>query len=168
MPSVLFVCTANQFRSPLAAACFINSLNQANAIEGWKVESAGTWTITGLPASSLAIQIANRLGLPGLNAHKTRPVDQKLLDQFDLILVMELGHLEAVASEFPSVRGRLNLLSNVVNGIPYSIPDPAGQDGNPEEVASELQMMIQSGSRQIMELAQSLHKTRQSSNQGNS
>ncbi len=168
MPSVLFVCTANQFRSPLAAACFINCLDQENADDIWRVESAGTWTMPGLPAAPLALKVAERLGLPGLNAHRTRPVDQTLLDQFDLILVMESGHLEAITVEFPSVCGRLNLLSEVADGVPYSILDPADQSSDPQEVASELQLLIQRGANKISALAQSLHDARQVSDQGSS
>ena len=165
MPSILFVCTANQFRSPLAAACFINCLDQENAHDKWRVESAGTWTIPGLPAANLALKAAGRLGLPRLNAHRTRQVDQALLDQFDLILVMESGHLEAIASEFPSVCGRLKLLSEVADGLPYSILDPADVRDDPQGVASELQLLIKRGANKISTLAQSLHDARQVSDQ---
>ncbi len=157
MPSVLFVCTANQFRSPLAAACFNQILDQAGQLPSWCVESAGTWTIPDLPATSQAIRIADHLDLPGLAAHRTRQVDQELLDRFDLILVMEIGHLEALASEFPSACDRLNLLSEVADGSPYSILDPFDQNTDPEEVAAELVALIQNGSRHIIDLAERLH-----------
>src|SRR5271157_1892556 len=107
MPSVLFVCTANQFRSPIAAACLINFIRQEDTPKKWRVESAGTWTKPGLPVSPLALQIAQQLGLRGLESHITHQVSQELLDEFDLILVMESGHLEAIASEFHNVFGRL-------------------------------------------------------------
>ncbi len=160
MPSVLFVCTANQFRSPLAAACFSQVLDRAGLLPEWRVESAGTWTIPDLPASSQAIHLADRFELPGLAAHRTRQIDQKLLDCFDLILVMEIGHLEALVSEFPSASPRLNLLSEVTEGAPYSLLDPFDQSTDPYEVASELIALIQNGSRRIIELAESLHASR--------
>ncbi len=157
---VLFVCTANQFRSPLAVACFMDLLNKMDALGEWRVESAGTWTIPGLPASTAAIRVADYLGLPGLNAHRTRQVDQELLDQFDLILVMEVNHLETISNEFSSVYQRLNLLSEVADGFPYSILDPGDQNSDPSAVAIELQELIQRGQVRIMELAQSLHNSR--------
>ena len=166
MPSILFVCTANQFRSPIAAACLINSIPKENSPEKWKVGSAGTWAKPGLPASSLALQIAHRLGLRGLESHVTQEVSQELLDQFDLILVMETNHLEAIASEFHNVFGRLMLLSEIVDGIPYSILDPSDPGNDPNEVASELQLLIQRGGNKILDFAQSLHRARQVLDQG--
>ena len=166
MPSVLFVCTANQFRSPIAAAFLFNFIHQVNTLEKWRLESAGTWTKPGLPASPLALQIGHRLSLGGLEGHITRQVNQKLLDQFDLILVMETGHLEAIASEFPNVFGRMMLLSEIVDGAPYSILDPADQGSDPDEVASELQMLIQKGGRKILKLAKTLHRARRALDEG--
>jgi protein-tyrosine phosphatase len=166
MPFILFVCTANQFRSPIAAACLINFIRRENSPEKWKVESAGTWTKPGLPAAPLALQIAQRLGLHGLESHITRQVSQELLDQVDLILVMETGHLEAIASEFPNVYGRLMLLSEIVDGIPYDILDPADRGNDPNEVVSELQMLIQRGGNKILDWAHSFHRARQVLDQG--
>ena len=168
MPSVLFVCTANQFRSPIAAACLISFIHQEDKPEKWRAESAGTWTKPGLPISPLALQIARPLGLRGLESHITRQVSQEILDQFDLILVMESGHLEAIASEFHNVFGRLMMLSEVVDGRPYSILDPADQGNDPYEVASELQMLMQRGGNKILKLAGSLHDARQVLDEGDS
>src|SRR6266511_4333719 len=103
MPSILFVCSANQFRSPIAAACLIKNIKQVNRERKWIVESAGTWTSTGLLMPDFALQVGNQLGLDGLSNHQTRQVDQKLLNEFDLIIVMEIGHKEAISHEFPWV-----------------------------------------------------------------
>lgn len=43
MPSVLFVCTANMCRSPMAMVLFRRRLDQAGLASGWRVESAGAW-----------------------------------------------------------------------------------------------------------------------------
>ena len=117
-------------------------------------------------AASSALQIAQRLGLRGLESHVTQEVSQELLDQFDLILVMETSHLEAIASEFHHIHGRLMLLSEIVDGIPYSILDPSDPVNDPDEVASELQMLIKRGGNKILNFAQSLHRARQVLDQG--
>jgi len=161
MPSILFICTANQFRSPLAAAFLLKQIGSDQRSDDWSVGSAGTWTKPGLPAASLAIQIAKRLDLPGLDGHRTRLVSQELLEGYDLILMMETGQLEAIASEFHAVFGRSMLLSEVVDGIPYDIPDPVDLRNDPNEVASELQMLIEKGGNKILKLAESLHSARQ-------
>ena len=161
MPSILFVCTANQFRSPLAAAFLVKFLESENRIDGWTVGSAGTWTEPGRPATALAVRLADRSGLPGLRQHLTREVSQELLDQFDLILIMEMGQLEAIASEFHTVFGRSMLLSEIVDGVPYDIPDPVDPFNDPQDVATELQMLIEKGGDKILKMAESLHRARQ-------
>ncbi len=128
------------------------------------MESAGTWTVPGQPAATIAIKLADQLGLSGLKEHQTRQVSQQLLDAYDLILVMEKGQLEGIISEFHNLSGRLMLLSRVVDGLPYDIPDPVGQKTDPEEVTSELQTLIERGKDKILKLAESLHSARQISN----
>lgn len=158
MPSILFVCSANQFRSPIAAACLLKNIEQENADRKWIVESAGTWTRAGLPAPHITLQIANQLGLDGLDRHLTRQVDQKLLNEFDLIIVMEMGHKEAIYSEIPSVGGRLYLLSEIVEDISYDIPDPSDSSIDPNDIGREICMLITRGKGKILELAESIGK----------
>jgi len=160
VPSVLFVCTANQFRSPLAAACLKDFIAQHITAEAWRVESAGTWAKAGLHASMAAIQNANRLGLHILDDHITRQVDRQILEQFDLILVMERNHLEAIANEFPNIESRLVLLAQVVDDISYDIPDPADQVTDPNAVASELAALIDRGGKKILQSARKHHRER--------
>jgi protein-tyrosine phosphatase len=158
MPSILFVCTANQFRSPIAAACLLKNIEHENTGRKWIVESAGTWARAGLPAPAIALQAANQLGLDGLDRHLTRQIDQELLTKFDLIIVMEIGHKEAMRSEFPSVVGRVYLLPEIVDGISYDIPDPSDPNIDPEEVGRELSMLIARGKEKILQLAEPLGK----------
>jgi protein-tyrosine-phosphatase len=160
MPSILFICTANQFRSPLAAAILRKHLATHPCPGDWHIASAGTWTQPGLPAAASAIKLAQKLSLPGLNDHTTQTVTQQLLDGYDLILMMEVGQLEAIASEFHTVFGRSMLLSEVVDGVPYDIPDPIDVTSDPSEVASELQMLIEKGAGKILKLAKTLHEAR--------
>src|SRR5689334_6967723 len=99
MPSVLFVCTANQIRSPIAAALYQDILNNTGQAQTWRVESAGTWTSNGLPASRAAQRAMRELNID-LSQHRTRCVTRDLLAGFDLILVMEHSHKEALRVEF--------------------------------------------------------------------
>ena len=156
MPSVLFICTANQFRSPFAAACLLDAIQAEHPTGVWIVESAGTWTKAGMPTPELSRQIAIGLGLKGLERHQTRQVDRGLLSQFDLIIVMEAGHKEALCIEFPFIKKRVYMLSEIVEGIQYDIPDPAAPDVDPNEVAQELITLINKGVNKIIHLAESL------------
>ncbi len=158
MPTILFVCTANQFRSPLAAACLLKNIEQQKTESNWIVASAGTWAAAGLPAPDFTLRVAKQLELTGLDKHLTRQIDRELLNEFDLIIVMEVGHKEALCTEFPSVCNRLHLLSEIVDGFAYDIPDPATSDINPQDIGRELNMLITKGKEKILRLAATLHK----------
>jgi protein-tyrosine phosphatase len=153
MPSILFVCFANRFRSPLAAAFFSHCLEQVSDPGSWLVSSAGTWTKTGLPADIRAIQDASNWGLD-INSHRSCQVDVSILSERDLVLVMEAGQKEALQIEFPKELEKIHLLSEVVDGTNYDIPDPFNQASIPhEEIAKELFDMINRGFKNIYDLA---------------
>jgi protein-tyrosine phosphatase len=157
MPSILFVCTANQFRSPIAAASFSKRIEREAASKRWRVESAGTWAENGRVAPAITLQVAGSLGLSSLERHLSRQVSGELLEGFDLVLVMEVGHKEALCLEFPSFCPRVYLLSQVVDGIPYDIPDPFSSRVTAEEAGMMLSDLLARGKERILKLAESLN-----------
>jgi protein-tyrosine phosphatase len=124
MPSVLFVCTANICRSPLAMALFRHRLEQQGELPGWRIESAGTWAMEGEPPALKSIMLLGRRGI-NLRSHRSRTVSRELLQSFDLILTMERGHKEALRAEFPEIASRTFLLTEMV-GENRDIIDPMG------------------------------------------
>jgi protein-tyrosine phosphatase len=144
MPSILFVCTGNQYRSPLAAAAFLKHVELDKNAAAWTVNSAGTWTSSGLPPLPDALRVARDLGL-NLADHKTSALEAHALAGSDLVLVMEQGHKEAILSEFPSARGRVHLLSEAVDQTSYDIPDPAAPDVDLTQVARQVYELIGRG-----------------------
>lgn len=124
MPNVLFVCTANQFRSPVAAACFERKLRAERCAGEWHVGSAGTWTPPNQPAHPRALRAAAARGLD-LSAHRTREVDAPTLAAADVIVVMTHNHREALEAEFPAARGKVLLLGELARIPGGEIPDPA-------------------------------------------
>jgi protein-tyrosine-phosphatase len=90
---VLFVCTGNTCRSPLAAAALTEALGADAARVA--IGSAGTAAWEGQPASADAAQAAAADGV-SLAAHRSRRVTPALLRSADLVLVMERAHLSAV------------------------------------------------------------------------
>ncbi len=155
MPSVLFVCTANRFRSPIAAAAFKAKLLKEGRDGTWSIASAGTWTTPGLPAAPLAIRLARQRGL-SLDGHRTYPVSQTLLATFDLVLVMDMGHKEALLAEFPFTASYLLLLSEVVDGIRYDISDPANSPDLAGKFLEELCEVVERGYEKICLLAETI------------
>jgi protein-tyrosine phosphatase len=151
MPNVLFVCTGNLYRSQFAAAFFQSHL-QAGDLPGWRVESAGTWTRPGRPLPPDAIQAAAKFKVD-LTGRRSQLVDRTLLAGFDLILVMEQGHKEALCHEFPEFCGRIHLLSMVVEKVVYDIPDPVFPGQDVESSALSLYNLVQQGFEDICRLA---------------
>ncbi len=123
MPSIMFMCTANRYRSPIAAACFRKELATRGLEEGWQVSSAGTWTRDGLPAMPEAISSARKMGL-NIARHASRAITALLMKDADLVVVMEQGQKEALCSEFPAQAHKVHLLSEATTGMSYDIPDP--------------------------------------------
>lgn len=156
MYSLLFVCTANRYRSPIAAAIFQNKLQVIGVLDNWRVDSAGTWTEPGLKVVPRAQEAALSLGL-NLDQHQTTLVSEDLLSAYDLIIVMEKGHKEALISDFPDMQERLYLLSEIVEDLAYSIPDPARYPQDAEVITREFIQLIQQGFINICQVVEKLH-----------
>ncbi len=154
MPSVLFVCTGNQYRSPIAAAAFLRLLNQRGLADQWTVKSAGTRTIPGQPPLPNAVRVAQELGL-NISNHTTRMITADDLSKYDLVLVMEWRQKQALCYEFPAASKRIHLLSEVVNHLDYDIWDPVDPSVSARGVAIELCDSIRRGFWDICGLAES-------------
>lgn len=122
--NVLFVCTGNTCRSPMAEAIARAALAQ----RGWthvRVDSAGTAAGWDAPASEHAIAVCAEHGLD-LEGHRSQPLTAELVRWADLILVMSASHLDAVRELDGEVDDRAALLSEFGDGDGASIEDPFG------------------------------------------
>ena len=156
MPSVLFVCTANRFRSPIASAWFSRRLQREADVQHWRVGSAGTWAEPGLAVFPSAKWINDHFGI-NLETHRAIRIDSELLTQYDLILVMENNHQEALQVEFPELKDRIFLLTKVAAGVAYDLHDPdVTQDDTFLDIARELTNLIEKGFKEICLLARQL------------
>lgn len=160
MPSILFVCRANQFRSPISASIFQHELKLHGIRSGWRVESAGTWTKTGSSVPFDVLVLANLHGITGISRHVCRQVSLEILDPFDLIIVMENSQKEAIQSEFISKKESIFMLSEIVSGQIYDIPDPARPGVDPELIISDIRSHIKNNFQVIVDLAENLHLQR--------
>ncbi|MCB0045410.1 MAG: hypothetical protein KDD92_08270 [Caldilineaceae bacterium] len=129
MPSLLFVCTANRIRSPLAEYLFRSKLKQQADLDPadvWQIESAGTWAQPDRPPMASAMSVAAQYGMD-ISSHRSRSVDAVDLNRFDLILTMETSQRDALRSEFPSAADRIYTLAEAATGFAYDIDDPIGR-----------------------------------------
>lgn len=152
MPSILFVCTGNLYRSPLAAAFFRTQLI-ANGQNDWVVESAGTWTQPGQLVPPETVRAAAKFGA-NVEGHLSQLINADLLSRFDLVVVMEKGHKEALDQEFPFASSRTYMISQVVDHLAYDIPDPLNSGQEIDILASDLHKLIERGYKTICGLAQ--------------
>lgn len=157
MPSILFVCTANICRSPMAMAIFKSKVENDGL--NWRIESAGTWATNGIAASLNSQQVLNNFGID-LSHHASRSVEDILLDEFDIILVMEQGHKEALSVEYPNISDRIYLIYEMI-GFKKDVHDPYGARlVDYAETADEIDQILTEGLLKIKEIALKNEKDR--------
>jgi L-threonylcarbamoyladenylate synthase len=127
--TLLFVCTGNRCRSPMAAAFAADLLARragASVIElldtGYRVGSAGTGCLRGRPASQEAADAALRYGCD-LSAHRSRPLTPSLIEESDEIYVMTAEHRASILAFAAEYEDRVRLLDRGGKDI----PDPWGE-----------------------------------------
>jgi len=130
---VLFVCSGNTCRSPLAAALLEDRYRQAlptDARGQLEVRSAGTGAVSGEPASRGSREAASRHGL-SLEGHRSTHLDAEAVGWADLVLTMSPHHLARVAALGGGDRGSLVSAFAAGSDRPFDGPpvaDPFGGD----------------------------------------
>ena len=126
---ILVVCVGNICRSPSGEYLLKELL--PNKV----IASAGVGALVGKPADKLACSVATEHGI-SLEGHQARQLTAELCRDFDLILVMEHRHINAVTEIAPEVRGKTMLLSHWSGK--QDIPDPYRQSREAFEHAYQL------------------------------
>jgi protein-tyrosine phosphatase len=147
---ILFVCTGNTCRSPMAEvlcrdllakrlSCAMDELEDRGVI----VMSAGIAAMMGGRAALEAIETMKELGLD-LSGHETQPVTEPLVRHADVIFTMSRSHREAIVAQWPAAAERTWLLS--ADGT--DICDPIGGSIDRyrrclAEISAEMQSRLQ-------------------------
>lgn len=124
---IMFVCTGNTCRSPMAEAALRVLLNKED-VDNYEVISSGTGAASGFPATMFAIEAA-KIWDADLSKHESQPLTQALIDRSDLILAMTPSHYREVLTQNPEAVTKTFLLEKYPepgdDGM--GIDDPIGQ-----------------------------------------
>ncbi|MGL4420545.1 MAG: hypothetical protein ACRCZF_07765 [Gemmataceae bacterium] len=127
--SILFICTGNTCRSPLAEVLCRGMVAQklgvpvdGLAAAGWTIRSAGLAAFAGDEASLGAQDAAADVGL-SLTSHRSRLVNPELLTEATDILLMTSAHAMMLQMRYPGLGPTAQLLCR-----DHDLPDPYGAD----------------------------------------
>ncbi len=110
MSLVIFICTANMCRSPMAEGILKHRLSEL-ARDDILVSSMGTHGVEGYSATELAIEVCRQNSID-ISSHKSRHLIGGELASSDLIFVMEPVHKEFLNVFFPQVHQQTFLLGS--------------------------------------------------------
>jgi len=105
--SVLIVCVGNICRSPMAE--YLLKANVEQRSPGIDVASAGLGALVGHGADKHALSLMDERGID-MHLHRARQLTVEMINVYELILVMENGHVRAINDMAPQSRGRVHLL----------------------------------------------------------
>lgn len=120
---ILFVCTGNTCRSPMAEGILKAMIKEKNL--DIKVSSAGVAAFDGSSVSNNSVLALSKLGID-ISKHKSRLIYDKLIDEFDLILTMSKSHKEILTNKYPYSKGKVFILNEYAFDKKEDIADPFG------------------------------------------
>ncbi|MGC1481888.1 MAG: serine hydroxymethyltransferase [Chthoniobacterales bacterium] len=123
MKRVLFVCTGNICRSPMAEGLFRQLVHGRGDIA---VASAGVSASTGQPPSREAVDVLRDEESVDISKQRSQPVTEQLIEESDFIFAMTRDHQRLMEMLFPISGGKVRLLREF-DEVSRDVPDPIGQ-----------------------------------------
>jgi glycine hydroxymethyltransferase len=125
MKTILFICTGNVCRSPMAEGLFRNAVNGRGE---FRVMSAGLGAIDGQPPTPHSVAAMRELGID-ISRQRSRALTAELVKQADYIFGMTHAHTDTIALLYPAAAEKTFLLrefDDTLEPFEKDIPDPIG------------------------------------------
>ena len=125
MKTILFICTGNVCRSPMAEGLFRKATGGNNE---FRVLSAGLGAMDGQPPTPHSVTAMRELGID-ISSQRSRALTGELVRQSDFIFGMTHGHVDTISLLYPAAAEKTFLLREFDDSVePYEkdIPDPIG------------------------------------------
>ncbi|MCT4592755.1 MAG: low molecular weight protein arginine phosphatase [Anaeromicrobium sp.] len=143
--NILFVCTGNTCRSPMAEGLMKKLIEKHNL--NINIYSAGIFTMDGLSPSENSILAMEEIGI-NIRDYKSNTITKELINKSHIILTMTKNHKEKILQIIPEISNKLYTLKEYTKIKAYSdISDPYGQNLNVykacrDEINRALEMII--------------------------
>jgi protein-tyrosine phosphatase len=153
-PTVLFVCSGNYCRSPMAEALARKHLRLAGYDSRIITSSAGTRDVyAGQPPAPLVVEVLRERESDGA-AHRPHLITPDEIAQADLILGVAREHVDWIAQNYPDASARTYLLTNLI-GANWDIIDPGVQALDPlRHCADTIDRVIAAGLNEMIQRVQ--------------
>ncbi|HEY8900413.1 MAG TPA: serine hydroxymethyltransferase [Chthoniobacterales bacterium] len=126
MKRILFVCTGNICRSPMAEGLFRALVKSRKLDDHFAVASAGTSASSGQTPSLEGVRVLRKEEGIDISRQRSQPVTSALVRESDAIFTMTRDHRDILEALYPGASGKVFLLREFEGG-PLDVPDPIGQ-----------------------------------------
>ncbi len=126
MKKILFICTGNVCRSPMADGLLKHMLRGRNDVQ---VVSAGLGALDGSIATDTAIEVMTELGID-ISSHVSQPLNSDLVRQADFIFTMTRQQQDMIQALYPAAAEKTFLVREFEESVAAEtkdIADPIGQ-----------------------------------------
>lgn len=131
MKKIVFICTGNICRSPMAEHYMQGKIEILKKENDYLIDSCGIYANSGEKATNNAIEAIKKYGI-NMQNHRSKNISEIDINDFDLVISLTKQHKETIIRLYPSTKGKIYTLKEYVDpNLDYKdIDDPWGYNLN--------------------------------------